>query len=314
MKWKTPEPREYYAKYQHINTANSLNWFECYELPGNVIAICEPQNLQEVNAFLIFGEEKALLLDTGMGIFSIKPLVEELCSKYDVATAKAPGSYFRSLQIVNCHCHFDHTGGNWDFDEIFAVDDPIVRRQAHYGVPHEPLANQTDEDMFLYDYPPGFDPESYCIKPYTVRPCEDGHIFDLGGRNVEFITTPGHTNDHAMLYDHKYGILFAGDMIYFGAIYVQFGNDIMGYSDIDKYIASLKKIRTRCPDLKSIYVSHNDFITDKDAISLIESALRQVADGSAEGTPLQDEKYGYYMDPPTMRQYMFDGFSIVAGK
>jgi hypothetical protein len=87
----------------------------------------------------------------------------------------------------------------------------------------------------------------------------------------------------------------------------------MGYSDIDTYIASLKKIRTRCPDLKSIYVSHNDFITDKDAISLIENALRQVADGSAEGTPLQDEKYGYYMDPPTMRQYMFDGFSIVAG-
>ena len=55
-------------------------------------------------------------------------------------------------------------------------------------------------------------------------------------------------------------------------------------------------------------------ITDKDAISLIESALRQVADGTAEGTPLQDEKYGYYMDPPTMRQYTFDGFSIVAGK
>lgn len=300
MKWKTPQPREYYAKYKHIETVNSHNWFECYELPGDVIAICEPQHLQEVNAFLIFGEKKALLLDTGMGIFSIRPLVEELCSQ--------------PLQVVNCHCHFDHTGGNWAFDEIFAVDDPIVRMQAAEGVPLEPLANQMDEDMFLYDYPSGFDPESYCIRPYTFKPCEDGHIFDLGDRNVEFITTPGHTNDHAMLYDHKYGILFAGDMIYFGAIYVQFGNDIMGYSDIGKYIDSLKKIRTRCPDLKSIYVSHNDFITDRNAIDLIENALRQVADGTAEGTPLRDEKYGYYMDPPTMRQYMFDGFSIVAGK
>lgn len=300
MKWKTPQPREYYAKYKHIETVNSHNWFECYELPGDVIAICEPQHLQEVNAFLIFGDKKALLLDTGMGIFSIRPLVEELCSK--------------SLQVVNCHCHFDHTGGNWAFDEVYAADDPIVRMQAASGVPLEPLANQMDEDMFLYDYPSGFDPESYCIRPYTFKPCEDGHIFDLGDRNVEFITTPGHTNDHAMLYDHKYGILFAGDMIYFGAIYVQFGNDIMGYSDIGKYIDSLKKIRTRCPDLKSIYVSHNDFITDRNAIDLIENALRRVADGTAEGTPLRDEKYGYYMDPPTMRQYMFDGFSIVAGK
>lgn len=305
MKWKTPEPREYYAKYKHIDTVSSRSWFECYELPGDVTAICEPQHLQEVNAFLIFGEQKALLLDTGMGIFSIRPLVEELCGARGLCAEE-------DLQVVNCHCHFDHTGGNWAFDEVFAADDPIVRRQAASGVPLEPLKNQMDEDMFLYDYPPGFDPTGYCVRPYTFRPCGDGHIFELGGRDVEFITTPGHTEDHAMLYDRKYGILFAGDMIYFGAIYVQFGNDIMGYSDISKYIASLEKIRTRCPDLQSIYVSHNDFITDKSAIGLIEDALRRVADGTAQGAPLRDEKYGYYMDPPTMRQYMFDGFSIVA--
>jgi len=307
MKWKTPEPRAYYAKYKHIYTVNSCNWFECYELPGDVTAICEPQHLQEVNAFLIWGERQALLLDTGMGIFSIRPLVEELCEARGFSVEE-------NLQVVNCHCHFDHTGGNWAFREVFAVDDPVVRRQSAGGVPHEPLANQTDEDMFLYDYPDGFDPDGYCVRPYSFRPCKDGHIFELGGRDVEFITTPGHTDDHAMLYDRRHGILFAGDMIYFGAIYVQFGNEIMGYSDLGKYIASLKKIRTRCPDLKSVYVSHNDFITDKGAIGLIEDALHQVADGTAEGAPLRDEKYGYYMDPPTMRQYQFDGFSIVAAK
>ena len=313
MKWKTPEPREYYSKYNRIGVSNDCGWFECYELPGEVVAVCEPQHLQEVNAFLIFGDEKALLLDTGMGIFDIRPLIKELCSREDTAKAKAPGSYFDSLQVVNCHCHFDHAGGNWAFDEILAVDVPIVRRQSRAGVAHEPLSNQTDEDMFLYDYPEGFQPEEYCVKPYRFRPCEDGHIFRLGGRDVEFITTPGHTEDHAMLYDHKHGILFAGDMIYFGAIYVQFDNDILGHSDIEQYIDSLKKIRTRCPDLKSVYVSHNDFITDSSAITLIGSALRRVADGTACGTPLHDEKYGYYMDPPTMREYTFDGFSIVAG-
>ena len=42
--------------------------------------------------------------------------------------------------------------------------------------------------------------------------------------------------------------------------------------------------------------------------------MEDVRDGKAEGEALHDEKYGYYMDPPTMKQYFFDGFSIVAGR
>jgi hypothetical protein len=66
--------------------------------------------------------------------------------------------------------------------------------------------------------------------------------------------------------------------------------------------------------MRGIYVSHNDFVTDKAAIPLIREALIAVRDGNAKGEPLRDEKYGYYQDPPTMKQYQFDGFSIVAGR
>ena len=300
MKWKTPEPREYYSKYKKVEIQNSKGWFECYELPGDIYAICEPQHLQEVNCFLIFGEERALLLDTGMGICDIKPLVRELT-----------GDYYDTLQIVNCHAHFDHTGNNWRFHEIWGADAAYTKRQAEQGVPHGPLANQTDEYMFLFDYPEGFAAEEYCIRPYHFKTCEDGHLFDLGGRQVEFITTPGHTEDHAMLYDHRDGILFAGDMIYFGAIYVQFDNEILGHSDIQDYIESLEKVKKRCAGLQRIYVSHNDFMTDPSAIDLIIDAMKAVRDGKASGVPLRDENYGYYMDPPDMKQYFFDGFSII---
>ena len=148
MKWKTPEPREYYAKYKHIDTDKNRNWFECYELPGNVIAICEPQHLQEVNAFLIFGERKALLLDTGMGIFSIRPLVEELCSRYDAETAKATGSYFQSLQVVNCHCHFDHIENNYLFQPVHVFNHPLALRTAARGLTREQVGAEADADMF----------------------------------------------------------------------------------------------------------------------------------------------------------------------
>ena len=302
-KWKGPEPRAYYGKYKKLDVQNGKGWFDCYALPGDVIAICEPQHLQEVNCFLIFGKRRVLMLDTGMGICDIRPLVEELC-----------GDDFYGLQIVNCHAHFDHTGGNCRFREVMGADTAFSRRQAQTGVPHGPLASQSDEDMFLFDYPEGFRSDEYCVEPYAFKPLEDGQLFDLGDRTVEFITTPGHTEDHAMLYDHRDGILFAGDMIYFGAIYVQFNNNILGHSSIEDYIASLEKVKERCKGLQSVYVSHNDFITDSSAIDRIKEAMEAIADGRVEGEPLRDAMYGYFGDPPTMKQYFFDRFSIVADR
>ena len=49
MKWRTPEPRPYYSKYESVPVKNSNGWFDCYKLPGDVYVICEPQHLQEVN-------------------------------------------------------------------------------------------------------------------------------------------------------------------------------------------------------------------------------------------------------------------------
>lgn len=298
MKWRTPEPRPYYAKYKRLAVENDCGgWFVCYELPGDVVAICEPQHLQEVNVYLIKGSERALLLDTGMGICNIEPLVRELW----------PGE----LTVVNCHRHFDHTGNNWRFREVLIADEPGAVRQAKEGCPKEPLKNQIDPDMFLFDYPEGFDPEDYWIRPFTAKTVEDGHVFDLGGRKVKLLYTPGHLEDHLMLYDMREKILFSGDMIYLGAIYVQFGNDMLGYSDLDQYIASLARIERECPDMQAVYTSHNDFIMPPSCTGMIREALVAVRDKTAEGVPLQDEKYGYYGDSKTMKQYFFDGFSIV---
>ena len=298
MKWKTPEPRPYYAKYRRIDVTNDCGgWFECYELPGDIVAITEPQHLQEVNVYIIKGADRALVLDTGMGICNIEPLVRELW----------PGE----LTVVNCHRHFDHTGCNWRFPEVLIADEPGAIRQAAEGCPHEPLANQTDEDMFLFGYPEGFVPGEYCIRPFNARTVEDGHVFDLGGREVELVYTPGHLEDHLMLYDRREKILFSGDMIYLGAIYVQFGSDLMGHSDLGQYIASLEKLMVKFSEISAVYTSHNDFIMPPSCIAMIRDAMVAVRDGTAEGVPLHDEKYGYYGDPDTMKQYFFDGFSIV---
>ncbi|MBR6224704.1 MAG: hypothetical protein IKR02_03130, partial [Firmicutes bacterium] len=82
-------------------------------------------------------------------------------------------------------------------------------------------------------------------------------------------------------------------------------------SDIGPYIESLNKVEAKFPEISAVYTSHNDFIMPPDCIGMIRDALVAVKEGTAKGEPLRDEKYGYYEDPETMKQYQFDGFSIV---
>jgi glyoxylase-like metal-dependent hydrolase (beta-lactamase superfamily II) len=44
--------------------------------------------------------------------------------------------------------------------------------------------------------------------------------FDLGGRILDIIPTPGHEPAHIMVYDARTQLLFSGDMLYPGRLYV----------------------------------------------------------------------------------------------
>ena len=55
--------------------------------------------------YLIEGDEKALLLDTGVGMGYLKKVVWQLTHK--------------PLIVVNSHFHYDHAGGNLGFDEVY---------------------------------------------------------------------------------------------------------------------------------------------------------------------------------------------------
>src|SRR5262249_57607595 len=73
-------------------------WFATRELPDGVFLIAEPPH---VNSFLVVGDERAALIDSGMGIGRIRPVAESLTD--------------RPIEVVNTHYHWDHSGGNQEF-------------------------------------------------------------------------------------------------------------------------------------------------------------------------------------------------------
>lgn len=297
MKWKDYAPREYYSKYQRVDIKNSQGWFEVYRLPGEVYAICEPQHFQEVNSYLIIGKDRSLLFDTGMGICDIRSVAEEL--------------YQGDIIVVNSHFHFDHVGNNYKFNEIYIYDDPFARSMAEKGLHKEGVGNQLEEDMFLFDYPRGFDSEKYSIHPYNARTIRDSHVFDLGNRQLKVIHTPGHSGDSIMLYDIENRILFTGDTFYLGALYAHFDCNEFGRSNIGDYLESMVKLQKEYADVKALYCSHNDFIADPIKISEAASAIKSIMEKCSSKAEETNSTHSYLEDISKLKEYRFDGFSII---
>jgi len=221
-------------------------WFEEKYLPNNVLAIGEPYHSEEVFCYLVKGEKADMLIDTGMGIGSIASFVCE---------HRNP---FGQLIIVNTHWHFDHIGGNEDFERhaIFVPNGGNEAALIRKGWTHKQLQKYYFEEGFgPGKIPEAFDPSTFEIPPVdNVLPrIDDTWSIDLGGRVVRAIETPGHTPGGVTFFDETNGLLFPADMLYEGPLYA-FEKE----SSPDDYFESLKKIKELYGDkIKTIHPGHN---------------------------------------------------------
>lgn len=135
---------------------------------------------------LLFGTERALLLDTGDGGVPIAEVVDGLVADWSQAHARPK----LELIVVNSHAHADHTAGNDQFvgladTTLVGLGAPAIR--TFFGIT---------------DWP-------YQIVQY-----------DLGDRVLDVIPLPGHEEAHIALYDHNTGVAFTGDTLYPGRLYI----------------------------------------------------------------------------------------------
>ncbi len=240
-----------------------------YRLEGDVYCFAELLQDEEVMSFLILGEERALMWDSGLGIFNTRALAERITDL--------------PIILLNSHEHPDHIGANVHFDEILCYNSDAAIRQLTEGMSHEELTSMIDLNTYIGVRPEGFDPETFSIPgkaPTGV--VEDGQIIDLGGRTLEVMYTPGHTDSCIMLIDEANHILFTGDMFYPGPIVLASPD-----SSLTKYIASMRKAADRAEELglTHIYCSHNWLIEGLDLLKAFADWCEEVGEGKVEGMP-----------------------------
>lgn len=153
--------------------------------------------------FLLCGNERALLLDTGATEdeqqFPLRATVDRLLADW---LASNPREHYE-LVVAHTHGHGDHVQGDGQFtgrEHTGVIPADLEAVRAYFG--------------------------------FTDWPAEVVH-FDLGGRVLDIVGIPGHQSASIAIYDPWTGILFTGDTVLPGRLYA---------FDFPEFAASLQRL------------------------------------------------------------------------
>ena len=154
-----------------------------------------------VNEFLIEGDSKALLFDTGLDLFNIREFVASLTDK--------------ELIVVNSHFHPDHANGNHHFEKVYIGerDLPTFTTDDVYFKLVDDIVTAVFEKYPKTKKLQKWIDRLLMTKPGNTQyvPLKDGDTFDLGGKTLVVKDFPGHTPGSITLLDPAERFIYAGD-------------------------------------------------------------------------------------------------------
>ncbi len=179
------------------------HWFTVEQLDTDTFAVSEYKHWEEPHSYLLRGTERSILIDTGLGVSALKPVIDGLTDL--------------PVTVVTTHVHWDHIGGHSQFSVFWVHEAEKEWISGRFPLPLSVVKqNLTGRPC---DFPAEFSPDSYQIfqgEPQGVF--RDGDCFELGGRKIIVIHTPGHSPGHCCFYEPDRRYLYAGDLIYSGCL------------------------------------------------------------------------------------------------
>lgn len=273
------------------------DWFETEHLAPFTYRITEGQGYLPCNTYLVGDGEHWVTIDAGLGIGDLRSHVEALA-----------GSVPR---LILTHRHWDHIGAANQFPDV-----AISEREQEDGVVTTTTKTPTGVDLAARfverwaemgkDFPNGFDPEQYSIKPVEgVTPLSPEEIIDVGSKHLEIVPIPGHSPGQLALLDRETSICFAAD------IFAPDGSLLAPFPD-----ANLNACHTsvqRLIDLRdagafdTLATGHGSPIADNglDLLDQLHHALDTILRGEADFT-VGDDWWG------DVRRYSVGDIEVVA--
>ncbi|HSJ50257.1 MAG TPA: MBL fold metallo-hydrolase [Actinomycetota bacterium] len=211
-------------------------WFAHEVVADGVVRIVEPHvdPFLRANLYLVRGRHRDLLVDSGLGLASLR---DELADLFE-----------RPIVAVATHRHFDHVGGLHEFDDVVVHRDDAEAVALASMFASVRIEDYPPEELSGYEAPAslltalprdGFDPAAYRVEPVPpTRVVEEGDVLDLGDRRFTVLHLPGHTPGEIGLWEEQTGTLFSGDCVYESGLLL----DALPESNATDYAASLRRL------------------------------------------------------------------------
>lgn len=215
--------------------------------------------------YLVEGDERAALIDTGSGFGSLRACVEELTNK--------------PLIVLLTHGHTDHAMGAAEFDTVYMnrKDDWVFgshgkedfRKFSMTMCPD--YAKLTDADYI---------PTADCR---TFLDMNDGDVFDLGGISIEILGCPGHTRGSMTMLLREERMLLLGDAC--NGLTFLFDDFSTG---VTPYMESLKRLKSLTDGrYDAILLSHTGGEPRIDMIDGVIKVCEDILSGHVDDQPFE---------------------------
>ena len=155
----------------------------------------------------------------------------------------------KPVTLLLTHGHGDHVGGAGSFPEVYLCE--------------------ADKQLF-----------SWNVRSYNgeIKLLTEGQIIDLGGRKLEVVFTPGHTQGSVTFFDKANHYGFSGDA--FGStnllVFTYLSNVVASATKVEKYIKD--------NDIKFLFPGHysGDNLESPQCVTDIKNMCQEVIDGKRE--------------------------------
>lgn len=155
------------------------------------------------------------------------------------------------IEVVLTHRDGDHIGNLQDFEEAYIQDADMEGVLSHKE-----------------------------CKNVKLHSMVEGDVIDIGNRKLKVIHIPGHTPGSCALLDEENKILFSGDTISYGPIFM-FGDR----RNMEQFLESLQRLKMMKEngEFQTVYCSHNTCPVPLDAIDELIACVKGIQNGAIEG-------------------------------
>lgn len=213
--------------------------------------------------YLVEGEKKAALLDSGSGFGSLKACVDRLTEK--------------PVTVLLTHGHTDHALGAAEFDDVWMSP---LDKEAY--AQHSAMAFRENSGTMWPEFVRLTQDQIIPAMPFEqMKELHSGDVFDLGDVEIEALACPGHTPGSLAFLIRQERMLLLGDACnYMTFLFDEFA------SPVPAYYRTLMALRDKTQGrYDRVLLSHGDGEGVADMIQCVAKVCEDIMEGRSDKAP-----------------------------